>query len=76
MSATCETCRFWADDKTEGGGECRKALPRAVVSAPWLPKFLALGKVRKMVWRAAWPLTEPDDWCGEHQPAATKESKG
>lgn len=57
MTATCETCRWWAsnaDPDDEPLDQCRKHAPRP---HNWEDKS----------W-AEWPQTLPDDWCGEHQP--------
>ena len=66
----CETCRWFEPEATKNGfGLCRRHTPRAVVAVPWLPKWLRLGfPVASMQWGAQWPITEPDDWCGEHTP--------
>lgn len=52
MTDTCETCRFWAG--TTHGNQLRadcRAHPPAFTT------------VRNTVW----PMTQADDWCGEHQ---------
>jgi len=70
MTPTCETCRWWEGGVTKNGnGICRRHTPKAVVAVAWVPKLLrAFGGVTSMQWPAQWPITEEDDWCGEHQP--------
>ena len=67
---TCTTCRWWCSDGLEANpddvGECRKARPTPCATGQWMPVWM--GKVRKMSWRASWPITYESDWCGEHQP--------
>ena len=57
---SCATCRFWAG-REEGaatikvfGGGCRKHAPDLYVS-------------HHKQTHAAWPLTRPDDWCGDFE---------
>lgn len=58
MTATCETCRFWAYSPDElGVGECRIRAPIAQVINPDDMPHAGIG------W---WPATQDDDWCGEH----------
>lgn len=56
----CRTCRFW--ERIGGGdvGECRIHPPR--------PAFLA--DAARNEFRAVWPETAEDEWCGSHQPEA------
>ena len=61
MSATCETCRWWAlsvESYDEPANQCHRYAPRPTV---WEQGRMFPG------W-AEWPQTLPDDWCGEHQP--------
>lgn len=55
---TCETCRFWNRAYSSGSGrigECRRRSPK-----PVLHRDRPAGSI--------WPPTDPQDWCGEHQP--------
>jgi len=59
----CDTCRFWTRDygrlTSESDAECRRHAP-----APMLYPNTTLDVAFPV---AAWPITEADDWCGEHQ---------
>lgn len=55
MTATCETCRWWA------GGECRRYPPTLIVPGTWTG-----GPAQEPVTR--FPDTARWQWCGEHQP--------
>ena len=58
MIATCETCRWWKDDRPEPwGGMCRRNAP------------VCLSEVGTV-----WPGTKATDWCGEHQPKETRDA--
>jgi len=73
MSATCETCRWCELGITkQGNGLCRRNTPVAVVAVPWAPKMFRFLGISSMQWAAQWPIVEPDDWCGEHQPLEDK----
>ena len=52
----CKGCRYWVeiDPEKQLAGECHRYAPR--------PE-LAVGMKE-----CDWPLTQPDDWCGEHAP--------
>ena len=69
MTGTCSDCRWWnelATNEKRATGACRINPPVAVVAVKWVPKWF--GSVTKMRWHAEWPVTDEDDWCGEHQP--------
>lgn len=60
---TCKTCRFFHGPVSRNGhllGECRKHTPRHVDPIGF----------------ASWPVTRPNDWCGEHAPAKTGAQSG
>jgi hypothetical protein len=70
---TCATCRFWEPPDpgypNQPGGECRAQPPEA---RGWREtgdvKMCDDGKLRRLSrWRAGWPETMPEHWCGEHQ---------
>jgi len=57
----CENCRFWNEEFGSSGGLCRAKSPRLVmkqVDDDIDPEDRDC---------AVWPVTEPDDWCGDHQ---------
>lgn len=60
---TCETCRWWAEEKERGDEptvhQCRRYAPR--------PGSWQENGSTDPGW-AEWPRTLPADWCGEHQP--------
>ncbi len=70
---TCATCRFW--EPPDPGylnislGECRAQHPKR--SGWWETghgKMCDDGQLRcPSRWRAGWPETVADQWCGEHQ---------
>lgn len=49
IDIACETCAYWAAQEGDDAGECRRHSPRP----------------RPTEEAAHWPITEPDDWCGE-----------
>ena len=63
---TCKHCRFWDEDiplnrknhfEDKELGYCRRKSP-ILVSDTDTPTLLCFSN---------WPVTEPDDWCGEGQ---------
>lgn len=59
---TCESCRFWDKEAHEGdaAGYCR-------IHAP----TIAWGQIERDPedgHLAVFPMTNDDDWCGDHQP--------
>jgi hypothetical protein len=66
----CQGCRFWLnwDSEDTNLGECHRFPPRmATVQAPGG----AAATVRPE--DGGWPLTYPDDWCGEFQRPLTRQ---
>jgi hypothetical protein len=66
----CKSCPYWrhVEDEEEDGkiwsyGECRR-YPKSI-PAPHDPKN---GTYLGYTWQewVSWPVTEDDDWCGEH----------
>jgi hypothetical protein len=66
----CETCRFWAKlsegDEEWDRRECRRR-------SPLLTEALVLGRQDEDydshdAMTRVWPVTHPDDFCGEWQP--------
>ena len=58
---TCRTCRFWSvplkDRDTVEYGLCRRRAPALEAGEEQRGPF------------AAWPLSDSDQWCGEHEEA-------
>lgn len=53
-SHSCEDCTHWNPMGSDDVGECRRHAPIIVQ--------------RSNVWTDGhWPITSPDDWCGEHE---------
>lgn len=50
---SCATCMFWAEGENGRTGECRRHAPPARSTEKMTGAY------------ALWPLTEPDQWCGE-----------
>lgn len=67
MDKTCGTCRCWLGPLSFDGerGACRRYPPMPITS-----EFAWRGATYMEADRAdaVWPLTNADDWCGEHQP--------
>ena len=63
----CSGCRFWLnwDSEMTNLGECHRFPPRMAT----VPRADAEGESAATVRPAdgGWPLTAPDDWCGEFQ---------
>lgn len=61
MSRPCASCRFWnrSEDDAQNRREraCRCHPPSVLVDAASFEAY------------TVWPMTQPDDWCGEYQPA-------
>jgi len=53
IDETCGKCRFWSTD-TEATGCCRRYAPRPLTNGTPTETL--------------WPVTDHDDWCGEHRP--------
>jgi hypothetical protein len=54
----CARCRYWRRlEANPSQGECRRRAPRPVTD----------GGVHSV---ATWPVTDPDDWCGEFRDRA------
>jgi hypothetical protein len=67
----CNGCRFWLnwDSEDTNLGECHRFPPRMAT----VPRTGA-GQDSAVTVRpgdGGWPLTYPDDWCGEFQPVPT-----
>jgi hypothetical protein len=68
----CKGCRFWLNWDTEDTnmGECHRFPPRmATVQASGSE---GPSKMTVRPEDGGWPLTYPDDWCGEFQPSLTR----
>jgi hypothetical protein len=68
----CKQCRFWLnwDSEMTNLGECHRFPPRMARRHESGPEGPAAITVRPE--DGGWPLTHPDDWCGEFQPAPTR----
>jgi hypothetical protein len=53
----CRTCRFY-ESNTASSGECRRLPPTFVGLVSGLTQWPPL--------TGMWPITNPDDWCGEY----------
>lgn len=69
--ARCDRCLFWRATY-EGKGECRRFPPsvQGMVATKRHPDYYNADS-RYLILRdahaAAFPLTEPDSWCGEYK---------
>ncbi len=63
----CSECRFWLNWDSEGTnlGECHRFPPRMATVHRIGVEGETAGTVRPE--DGGWPLTAPDDWCGEFQ---------
>ena len=62
----CETCRFYvAGVIDERLGVCRRHAPSPLIGSA--PVRNTKRKLALMFRPACWPLTEPNDWCGEYR---------
>ena len=63
----CKQCRFWLnwDSENTNLGECHRFPPRMATRHDSGPEGTAAITVRPE--DGGWPLTYPDDWCGEFQ---------
>lgn len=66
----CKGCRFWLNWDTEDSnlGECHRYPPRMAAVLGGGTDGPSAASVRPE--DGGWPLTYPDDWCGEFQPLA------
>lgn len=63
----CEKCIYWTQLNHIGLGQCRKYAPgchRVVPESKHGTEWLV----------TEWPLTQPDDWCGEYKGAGFRDS--
>lgn len=54
---TCDTCKFWYG-RPRSVGVCKR-------NAPTLMRLLTINKFECTP--CAWPQTDINDWCGEHE---------
>jgi hypothetical protein len=68
----CKGCRFWLNWDTEDTnlGECHRFPPRMMTVRETGPEGPSTATVRPE--DGGWPLTYPDDWCGEFQHSPTR----
>jgi hypothetical protein len=68
----CNVCRFWLnwDSEMTNLGECHRFPPRMAT----VHRIDAEGESAATIRPAdgGWPLTAPDDWCGEFQLLPTR----
>ena len=64
----CSGCRFWLnwDSEMTNLGECHRFPPRMATARQTDPEEEI---VTARPTDGGWPLTAPDDWCGEYQRA-------
>jgi hypothetical protein len=74
QAPTCWTCRFWTRNngriQSANDAKCRRHAPQPGLvrfvnseSEHGGPELKYSGYVKHI-----WPITEADDWCGDHQP--------
>ncbi len=63
----CNLCRFWLnwDSEMTNLGECHRFPPRMTTVSQTEGDEVSFATVRPV--DGGWPLTAPDDWCGEFQ---------
>jgi hypothetical protein len=68
----CSACRFWLNWDSEGTnlGECHRFPPRMATVLRSGAEGASAVMVRPE--DGGWPLTAPDDWCGEFQYPPTR----
>ena len=68
----CSGCRFWLnwDSENSNLGECHRYPPRMAT----VQRIEAEGPSTRTIRPedGGWPLTAPDDWCGEFQPPLSR----
>lgn len=67
----CSNCQFWSQEVSMG--YCHRAAPR-IIEADEVASYGFETKYRR-VSRTEFPMTAPDDWCGDHR-ASEKPSGG
>lgn len=69
LSGRCHKCIFWAQQKADAEwGECRAAAPWTSYSYR-VPKW---SRNAKTVRRAAWPVTNRNERCGQFESVPTR----
>lgn len=68
----CKQCRFWLnwDSENTNLGECHRFPPRMATRQENGPEGMSASTIRPE--DGGWPLTYPDDWCGEFQLPVTR----
>ena len=68
----CDICRFWLnwDPEMTNLGECHRFPPRMATVHRINAEGESAATIRPP--DGGWPLTAPDDWCGEFQPQPTR----
>jgi hypothetical protein len=68
----CKGCRFWLNWDTEDTnlGECHRFPPRMLIVGGSGAEGTSAVTLRPD--DGGWPLTYPDDWCGEFQHAVAR----
>lgn len=70
--AECKECRFWSV-VTAGGayqGQCKRHAPTRDTQVTMTTIYVDAPSNR-----ALWPLTRPDDGCGDHEPLPKKQEE-
>jgi hypothetical protein len=72
----CSGCRFWLnwDSEQTNLGECHRYPPRMATIHRTDAEGTTTITVRPE--EGGWPLTAPDDWCGEYQRPLTGAGAG
>jgi hypothetical protein len=69
----CRTCKFW-DLFVEGMGFCRRNAPELAIMDPeQMAKKCRMRIVSPI--QGLWPITQGDDFCGEHQPVLVEKKE-
>jgi hypothetical protein len=55
---TCNTCAYWSGRPDSSDGGCRRKSPNSFHEAASM--------IETELPMAFWPVTDFDDWCGEH----------
>jgi hypothetical protein len=68
----CSGCRFWLnwDSENSNLGECHRYPPRMATVHRVVAEGPSTTTIRPE--DGGWPLTSPDDWCGEFQPPLSR----
>jgi len=78
MQGKCETCRWWGQEREsdyyQQWGSCRVKNPTVGTVQLRLSCDPLAGQNPSWPYRAGWPWTASDDWCGEYQKKDTPDA--